>query len=155
MNKKFELTSETKIVFGITVYRIRARVSFGNVNAGELGGYIEKEKNLDHIDNAWVSGDACVFGNACVSGDADYFCVKGAGSQNRNTTFFKCEDGVILVNAGCFCGTLAEFAAKVHETHGGTKYEREYNAAIELVKIHFGLDDVNDVVKDAAESVQD
>ena len=68
--KKYELTAETKVVFGRTLHRIRALVAFGNVNAGELGGWIEKEDNLDHYGNAWVYGDAWVYGNAWVCDDA-------------------------------------------------------------------------------------
>lgn len=92
-------------------------------------------------DTARVTDSARVSGDALVTTNSDYFCIKGAGSQNRNTTFFKCQTGEIRVNCGCFNGTLAEFAAKVHETHGGTMYEREYNTAIELVKIHFDIED--------------
>ena len=75
--KKFELTSEfITNIFGTKLFRIRALVEFGDVEAGELGGYVEKEENLDHDDdawvygNAWVSGDAQVSGNARVSGNA-------------------------------------------------------------------------------------
>ena len=68
--KKYELTSETKVVFGRTLHRIRALISFGNVEAGELGGWVEKEENLDHFGDAWVSGNAQVFGDARVYGDA-------------------------------------------------------------------------------------
>ena len=57
--KKFELTSEfITNVFGVKLFRIRALVEFGNVSKGELGGYVEKEGNLDHNGNAWVSGNA-------------------------------------------------------------------------------------------------
>jgi hypothetical protein len=68
--KKYELTTETKVVFGRTLHRIKALVSFGDVAAGELGGWIEKEANLDHDGDAWVYGDARVCGNAWVYGDA-------------------------------------------------------------------------------------
>ena len=68
--KKYELTSETKVVFGRTLHRIRALISFGNVEAGELGGWVEKEENLDHFGDAWVSCNARVSGNARVCGDA-------------------------------------------------------------------------------------
>ena len=70
MNKKFEFTGETKAILGNTLHRIRALISFGEVEAGELGGWIEKEENLDASGNAWVSGNAQVSGNACVSGNA-------------------------------------------------------------------------------------
>ena len=68
--KKYELTGEVKVKFGVTFKRIRALIDFGNVKKGELGGFIEKEENLSHENNAWVYGDARVSGNAEVYGDA-------------------------------------------------------------------------------------
>lgn len=57
--KKFELTAEfVTNVFGKKLFRIKALVAFGNVEKGELGGFIEKEDNLSHDGNAWVSGSA-------------------------------------------------------------------------------------------------
>ena len=61
--KKYELTSETKIVFGHILYRIKALSSFGCVSAGDLGGFLESEKNLSQNGNAWVFGNAEVYGN--------------------------------------------------------------------------------------------
>ena len=58
--KKFELTSESIVKFGRTLYRIRALVAFGNVKEGELGGFLEKEENLSQDGYAWVGGDATV-----------------------------------------------------------------------------------------------
>ena len=147
MNKKFELTTDTKMFLGRKLFRIKALISFGNVKSGDLGGYVEKESNLSHDNNAWissnakVSGDARVYGNAKVSGNADYLCFKGLGSCNRNTTFFKCKDGHIHVSCGCFSGTLEEFADKVKETHGDSKFAKEYLATIEIVKIHFEIEE--------------
>ena len=71
--KKFELTSEFVTFLGKTLFRIKALVSFGDVAEGELGGFIERENNLDQSGDAWVYGDARVFGNARVYGDAQVF----------------------------------------------------------------------------------
>ena len=68
--KKFELTSEFVTFLGRKLFRIRALVEFGDVEAGELGGYIEKEENLDHDGDAWVYDDAKVYGDARVYGNA-------------------------------------------------------------------------------------
>ena len=68
--KKYELTDETKVVFGHTLHRIKAIVSFGAVEAGDIGGWIEKEENLDQTGNAWVYDNARVYGDALVYGDA-------------------------------------------------------------------------------------
>lgn len=52
--KKFELTDEfITDIFGNKLFRIKALVAFGNVEKGELGGFIEKEDNLSH------GGTAC------------------------------------------------------------------------------------------------
>jgi len=69
--KKFELTSEfVTNVFGKKLFRIKALIAFGNVEKGELGGFIEKEDNLSHSGNAWVSSNAWVSGNARVYDNA-------------------------------------------------------------------------------------
>ena len=69
--KKFELTNEfITNSYGTKLFRIRALVEFCDVEAGELGGYVEKESNLGHDGNAWVCDNAWVYGDAQVSGDA-------------------------------------------------------------------------------------
>ena len=69
--KKFELTTKfITNVAGKKLFRIKALVEFGNVKAGELGGYVEKEGNISQDGNAWVAGNACVDGNATVDGNA-------------------------------------------------------------------------------------
>lgn len=45
-DKKYELTDVTRKVGDRTLYQIRALKDFGEVKAGDLGGYIEKESNL-------------------------------------------------------------------------------------------------------------
>ena len=72
--KKFELTSETKInIFGKKLFRIKALISFGDVEAGETGGWVEKEGNVNQSGDAWVYGNAWVSGNAEVSGNAKVY----------------------------------------------------------------------------------
>ena len=160
--KKFELTAEfVTNVFGKKLFRIKALVAFGNVEKGELGGFIEKEDNLSHDGDAWVSGDAWVYGNAQVSGnaqvygnaqvsgnarvsgnaqvsgDADYAVVKGFGRFFRETTFFRCKDKILRVQCGCFYGDLTQFREIVKKTHGDSKYAKEYLAIADLMELHF------------------
>ena len=154
--KKFELTDEfVTNVFGKKLFRIKALVAFGNVEKGELGGFIEKEDNLSHGGNAWVSGNAQVFGDARVSGDAlvsgdarvsgnaqvfgnaDYAVVTGFGRYFRATTFFRCKDKILRIQCGCFYGDLAQFREIVKKTHGDSKYAKEYLAIADLMELHF------------------
>ena len=67
---KYKMTDETKEFLGRTLHRIVCVTAFADVAAGELGGWIESENNLDQSGNAWVSGNARVYGNARVSGNA-------------------------------------------------------------------------------------
>ena len=111
---------------------------YGNAN---VCGDVMIGGDAEVFGNANVCGDARVYSNAEVCRDADYLCFKGLGSENRNTTFFKCKDGHIHVSCGCFSGNIEEFENKVKETHGDNKYAKEYLACIQVVKIHFEIDD--------------
>lgn len=140
--KKYEFVDEVKVAFGITLRRIRALISFGDVKAGDLGGFIEKENNLSQRGNAWVYDDAQVYNDAQVCGDAwvygndAMFCISGIGSRGGTSTFFLCKDKKIRVSCGCFFGDLDEFAAKVQKTHGDNHHGEVYRLAIEMAKAH-------------------
>ncbi len=81
---KYEFTGETRDHFGTTLRRIRARSSFGDVTAGDLGGWIESEGNLAQTGAAWVYGDAQVYGAAWVSGDGPGIVTPLLSSQVKN-----------------------------------------------------------------------
>ena len=72
--RKFQLTDETMTVDEVTYHRIRACKDFNvqgyHVKAGDLGGYVESEYNIDQDGNAWVDDNAIVSGNAIVSDNA-------------------------------------------------------------------------------------
>ncbi len=75
----------------IVVYRIRALRDFGDVKAGDLGGYIESENNLAHDGNCWVYDksvaccDAVVKDNAALRGDSE---IGMAASVSGNANIF-------------------------------------------------------------------
>ena len=71
--KKYELTSETKVINGVELHRIKALKSFRSIEKGDLGGWIESEKNLSQDGDAWVFDNAKVRGNATIRGDAWVF----------------------------------------------------------------------------------
>ena len=116
--KKYELLKDdTKEVSGHTLYRIKALRDFGNVEKGDLGGYIESENNLSHYGNAWVFGDANVYGNAEVYGNAviksteDYIVFKNNWSSGRYFTYTKSNK---MWKVGCFYGTGQELIEKAY-----------------------------------------
>ena len=127
--KKYELTAEFIEQWGKKLFRIKALISFGSVEAGELGGYVEKEDNLAQDGDAWVCD------NAWVCDDADYLLIGRIGSRFSFTTFFKNKDKGITVSCGCFLGTIAEFRAKVTDTHGNNKHAKIYNLAADMAEL--------------------
>ena len=140
MNRKYELTEETIQHADRTLYRIRAVRDFAAVTAGELGGWIEKECNLDQDGGCWVYGnaevwgDAKVYGNAEVYGNAvvksmkDYIVFKNWWSSGRWFTWTRSDN---MWKVGCFHGTgeeLVEKACKDSEESG-----RHYAEIVEYV----------------------
>lgn len=70
--KKYELIGEGFYVNNskLRCRQIKALRDFGNIKAGDLGGYIETEENLSHQGNCWVHKDSYVLGNASVRDNA-------------------------------------------------------------------------------------
>ena len=59
---KYKLTENKKEINGIILYQIQALVCFSSVNGGDLGGWVKKESNLSQEGDAWVYGNAQVYG---------------------------------------------------------------------------------------------
>ena len=80
--KRWEFVPGTEITVGAHILRrIRALVDMPghDVKTGDIGGYVENEKNLPQdrrawvYDNALVYGSARVYGKACVCGEAQVY----------------------------------------------------------------------------------
>ena len=123
MNKKFELLPDDTIeVFGRKHFRIKAKINFGAVGTGELGGYIEKEENLSENGDAWVTSQK------------DYIVFKNSWSSFRWFTYTKSNK---MWKVGCFYGTGQELIKKAYEDseQSGKCYEAYVNLVLELEKL--------------------
>jgi len=92
-NKKYILTDETIKLGEKRLYRIKAIKNFFDVKEGDLGGFIESEKNLSHDGKAWVGVSAKVFGDAKVYHNAQVFGyaqVFGDAKVYHNANVFTC-----------------------------------------------------------------
>ena len=134
--KKYELTTNVKTVLGRKLFQIKALISFGCIEAGELGGWIEKESNLSQYGNAWVYGNA------------DYLVIGPIGSRKEYTTFYRRNDGVTMVVCGCFHDTIDAFEEQVVRTHGVNEHAKAYQAAVQFVKAVINTDPVEEVASD-------
>ena len=87
IEKKYELlkddTKEIRFkraenIEKVTVYRIKALRSFGDVTEGDLGGYVESEENLSHEGDCWIYDESAVmsksriYENAKLYGDSRF-----------------------------------------------------------------------------------
>lgn len=115
MEKKYELIDNPKEItdcYGVEhyVYQIRALKDFGDVRAGDLGGWIESEKNLSHDGFCWVYGDGVVAGNAEVRDDA---FVSGLGMACGNAVI--CEHASVGGKASICGSSMMKGAASIHD----------------------------------------
>ena len=149
--KKFELTVEKKINwFGRELYRIRALISFETasgeiVNVGDLGGFVESEKNLSHEEKAWISGNAEVWGNAEVCDDATVFStehilnITPIGANTNSLTFFRTKTREIGVSFKWDFYSLEGFESLIENWID--KFKITARMAIEIAKVHINLTD--------------
>nr|DAQ61111.1 MAG TPA: Putative transferase, nesg, ydcK, Structural Genomics.38A [Caudoviricetes sp.] len=70
-NKYIILQNDSIQHEGRTLYRIKALRSFKWVTAGDIGGYVESERNLSQSGTCWVFDDAKVFDKAIVRDEAE------------------------------------------------------------------------------------
>lgn len=89
-NKKYEFTGKTANVGKHILHRIRALRDFGDVKAGDLGGFIESEGNLSHDGECWVYHNGKVSGNGVVCDNGTVFGYGMVCDHGR-----VCDNGVV------------------------------------------------------------
>jgi hypothetical protein len=102
-----------------------ANLRCANLEGANLEGANLEGANLDgakyHDKQLWTSRPIIQLGPC--------------GRYGRSTIVFFFEDkSEPLIRCGCFSGTIAEFEAKIHETHAGTFHEKEYMAMVRHIK---------------------
>ena len=108
-NKKFKLTDETITNdWGVTLSRIIALKDFGNIEAGEKGGFVEKEENLSHENDCWVFDNAKVYDNARVCGNAKVYDNAEVWGNAKATQMAK-----TFGNAFCYAITVTDKHIKI------------------------------------------
>jgi hypothetical protein len=143
--KKYELTTESKIQFGCTLYRIKALISFTTISGeeihvGDLGGFVQSEKNLSQVSgNAWVSGNAQVSDDARVSSIKHILYINPIGENNTSITFFRTKHKTINVSFEDSCYSFTEFVKIAAKWSG--KHKVIIEAAFKIAKTHIETDD--------------
>ena len=122
MDKKYKLTDEYIVHYGIKLFRIEALKDFRNVRKGDKGGFVENENNLSHDEDCWISGDAKVFGDASVYENAKIFgnaSVYGYAKVYGNATIYENAEihGIAMVHCNSFVFGYANVSDD-SEVHG-------------------------------------
>lgn len=111
MEKKFRLTEETINHNGRTLYRIQALRSFRGVDAGDLGGFVEKEANLSQYDDdSWIFRNAKVYDKAHIYNDSRVY--DNAEVFGRATIFHGaiCDNAKVYGHSEICSGTVLDNA---------------------------------------------
>lgn len=123
MKKKYILTDETTSSY-VTLHRIRAIRDFGNIHAGDLGGWVESEDNLSHSGNAWIFNDAKVFWDGKVLENA-MICNKAQVYHHATVS----GNAVITNEARVFGNARVEENAMVYDNATICSYAKIYGNA--------------------------
>lgn len=147
-DRKYSLTGETKVVDGVTLYRIRAEKDFDTlykkVKKGDLGGWIQSEQNLSQLGSSWVADEAIVMHNASVFDDAWVF--EGAIVQDQAQVYGDAlvYDNAIVKDMAQVCGDaniagdwVIDGNAKVADERDTLLFLSEWKEAVEMERNHF------------------
>ena len=155
MGNKYELISSDRE----GLYRVKALRDFNDVKKGDIGGYVESEKNLSQLGDCWIYDNAKVYDNAIVVGNAkvcdnarvhnnahvrgnaqicgdaiissnkDYIIFKNWWSSGRFFTWTRSNN---MWKVGCFYGTGEELIAKAYKD--SEESGREYKKIVDYVE---------------------
>lgn len=83
----YDSEDESEMEEEYRLYRIQALRDFGDVKKGDLGGYIQTQKNLSHSGNCWIYDKAIAGDDSKVKDNAkvmDGAIVSGAAVVSKN-----------------------------------------------------------------------
>lgn len=90
MSQKYTILQNVTIEHAYrTLYRIKALRDFGNVKAGDIGGWVESYNNLSQEGNCWIYDNAKVYDKATVSDNAqihDFAEISGCAKVYQNAS---------------------------------------------------------------------
>ena len=115
----------------------RANLSGANLSRANLSGANLSDADLSDADlyGANLSGAKLKNGKVVDKPTRPFFSVYPLGADARTLMSFSTDKGIIL-QTGCFHGTIAEFKAALKKKHGENNIATEYLAAVKLCELH-------------------
>lgn len=121
-----------------------AYLAGANLAGATLDGAYLAGATLDgaNLAGAYIAGanlvGAYIAGKKKLIGARPVFQIGPIGCRCAQFVSYITEAGVLL-NAGCFWGTVDEFRAKLADTHGDNEHAQEYKAALVMVAAHASI----------------
>jgi hypothetical protein len=115
-----------------------AYLARANLAGAYLDGAYLDGANLDGAYLARAYLDGAYLAGANLAGKRSVFQIGPIGSRCAYFVAYLTSKGVIL-KAGCFTGSVAEFETKLQDEHGDNKHAQEYRAALDLIDVHARL----------------
>ena len=110
-----------------------ANLRGANMDGANMDGANLRGANMvgANMDGAYLDGKKLV-------GERPILMIGPIGSRSDYFTAYMTDAGVYL-RAGCFFGSVEDFAEKCIKTHGDNEHAQEYAAALELAACHARL----------------
>jgi uncharacterized protein YjbI with pentapeptide repeats len=115
-----------------------ANLAGANLDGAYLDGAYLARAYLDGAYLARANLAGANLAGANLAGKRSVFQIGPIGSRCAYFVAYLTSKGVIL-KAGCFTGSVAEFETKLQDEHGDNKHAQEYRAALQLIKVHAEL----------------
>ena len=112
-----------------------ADLSSADLRGANLRGAGLRGANLSSANLSSANLSGARIGAATLAGEHPVIQIGPIGSRGAYLVAFIADTGIII-NAGCFCGTLAAFSEAVKKTHGEGIHAQEYTAAIAMIEAH-------------------
>ena len=120
-------------------YLADANLADANLAGANLAGANLAGANLADANLADANLAGAKFSDAkLLIGKRPYMAIGPIGSRCAMVTLWITDKGP-MVKAGCFTGTLEEFAAAVTKTHGTNDHAKEYEMAILMFESHCSI----------------
>lgn len=112
--KKYELIKESEtILMGREVFRVKALKNFGNVNAGDVGGWVCSENNLSQEGDCWIYDDAKCLDNSRVYDNAKMYDNSIMFGNSVMYDKAKMFDKSIMCNNAEMCGNATMYDSSI------------------------------------------
>ena len=116
-----------------------ADLSGANLSGAYLSGANLRGANLRYADLSDADlSDAKIDDARTLVGERPVVQIGQIGSRNDVLIGYVTDDGV-MIRAGCWYGTLADFRTRVVKVHGESRHAQQYLSAATFAELHAGL----------------